>query len=132
MSIKEHQVVRRGNNILLGISVGNAVLDILTSQAQLQECLKLLKDPLGPLKLERTTMGAFGCYPVSLDVDKRGTASIFVDGPYFESTRSQSAAIWVGKEDLERLLVEVLDNINESTSMQRSRDSYKTSLEPGE
>jgi hypothetical protein len=51
-------------------------------------------------------MGSFGCYSISLDVDKDGTASIFVDGPYFEPTRNQSAAIWVGKEELRRLLVE--------------------------
>ena len=51
-------------------------------------------------------MGTFGCYPVSLDVDKDGTASIFIESPNFEPTRSQSAAIWLAKEELQRLLLE--------------------------
>ena len=108
MSIKEHHIVRQGSSILLGISLGNAVLDIVTSDAQLQECLKLLQEPHGASRLERTEMGSFACYSVSLDVDKDGTASIFVDGPYIEPTRNQSAAIWLGREELRGLLTDAL------------------------
>jgi len=108
MRIKEYQILRKGNSILLGISLGNAVLDIQTSKAQLQECFKLLQDPDGASRLERTEMGNFGCYSVSLDVDKDGTVSLFVEGPEFEPHRSQSAAIWLLKEELRGLLSEAL------------------------
>lgn len=106
MSIKEHEILRKGSSILLGIALDDAVLDIETNETHLRECLKLLQDPHAASRLERTAMGTFGCYPVSLDVDTHGTASIFVEGPNFESTRSQSAAIWLTKEELQRLLLE--------------------------
>jgi hypothetical protein len=93
MSIKEREILRKRSSILLGIALENAVLDIETNEAQLPECLKLLQDPQGAGRPQRTEMGTLGCYSVSLDVGKDGTASIFVEGPYFEPTRSQSAAI---------------------------------------
>jgi hypothetical protein len=108
MSIKEYEILRKDNRILLSIALEDAVLDIETNETQLQEGL-LLRDPHGASRLERTVMGTLGCYPVSLDVDREGTASIFIDGPNFEPTRSQSAAIWLRKEELQRLLLEALE-----------------------
>jgi hypothetical protein len=114
MSIKEHEILRKGSSILLGIALENAVLDIETNETQLRECLKLLQDPHRASRSERTMMGTFGCYSVSLDVDKDCTASIFIEDPYFEPTRSQSAAIWLTKTELQRLLLEALEGASTS------------------
>ena len=104
--IKTHQILRKNNSILIGIALDNAVLDIVTSETQLRDCLKLLQERhRGSV---RPQIGTFGTYAVALNIDNDNTVSLFVDGPYFEPTRSQSAAIWLGKEDLRRLLVEAL------------------------
>jgi hypothetical protein len=109
MSIKQHEILRQDSNVLLGISLGNAVLDILTTESQLRECLKLLQDPNGASRLEETKMGTFGCYSVLLSLDKDGTASIFVDGPYFDPARGQTAGIVLPKEELEGLVLETME-----------------------
>jgi hypothetical protein len=105
--IKTHQILRKNNSILIGIALDNAVLDVVTSETQLRECLKLLQER--HRGSARPQMGTFGSYAVALNVDNDDTVSLFVDGPNFEPTRSQSAAIWLGKEDLRRLLVEALE-----------------------
>jgi hypothetical protein len=104
--MKTHQVMRKGTSVLLGIALENAVLDVVTTESQLGECLKLLKGQHRAHVF--TQMGTFGNYAVTLNVDDGDTVSIFVDGPWFEPTRSQSAAIWLAKEDLRRLLMEAI------------------------
>lgn len=103
---KSHQIVRTDKGIILGIALENAVLDIFTSDAQLQKCLKLLEEP--HRGLVSTTIGTFGIYSVTLNLHHDDTVSIFVDGPDFDQSRSQSAGIWLGKEDLQRLLMEAV------------------------
>jgi hypothetical protein len=104
--IKTKQVLRKGTSILLGIGLDNAVLDVLTNDVQLQECLQVLQEPAAGLTSVR--MGTFGIYPVTLNLHPDDTVSIFIDGPDFDKCRSQSAAIWPGKEDLRRMLVEAV------------------------
>jgi len=111
MTIIEHHVVRKGSILLLGIAVDNAVLDIVTSEAELRECLRLLRQPCRALV--RPRIGTFGIYSVALNLEDDRTASIFVDGPDFEQYRTQSAAIWLGKAELCRVLEEVLE-VNEN------------------
>ena len=111
--ITEQDVRRKGTSILLGIAVGNAVLDILTSDGQLETCLKLLEVPHGGLVY--THMGTFGVYPVTLNLHDDGSVSIFIDGPEFDQTRTQCSAIWPGKDELRRLLGEVLEGSRAQT-----------------
>jgi hypothetical protein len=110
--IRTHQILRKDNSILIGIALDNAVLDIVTTEAQLRECLKLLQERhRGSV---RPQLGTFGSYPVALNVDNEDTVSLFVDGPYFQPTRSQSAAIWLGKDDLRQLLTEAVQGLASS------------------
>lgn len=106
MAIKEHQILRKGSRILLGIALDNAVLDIVTSDAELQECLQILQQP--QQASVRLRMGTFGNYAVSLNIDSGDTVSIFVDGPDFDHYRCQSAAIWLTKDELLNLLSRIL------------------------
>ncbi|SRR6266849_2892546 len=105
----EHQILRKGTSILLGIALDNAVLDIVTDVPLLENCLKLLRDP--HRGLASTNIGTFGIYPVTLNLHSDHTVSIFVDGPDFEASRSQSSGIFPQKEDLERLLVKALEGV---------------------
>jgi hypothetical protein len=109
--ITEHDVRRNGGSILLGIAVGNAVLDVVSTEGLLQECLNLLETP--HRGLVDTRMGTFGAYPVSLNLHHDESVSIFIDGPDFESSRNQSAGIYLEKGELRRLLVEVLQGSKE-------------------
>jgi hypothetical protein len=105
--IKTHQVLRKGTSILLGIGLDNAVLDVMTSESQLRECLKLLQEPHRALVY--TQMGTFGNYAVTLNVDNGDTVTVMIDGPNFDPCRTQSAGIWLAREDFQRLLVEALE-----------------------
>jgi len=104
--IAGHDVRRNGSSILLGIAVGNAVVDVVANEGLLHECLNLLETP--HRGLVDTNMGTFGTYPVSLNLHHDDSVSIFIDGPDFELSRNQSAGIYLGKDELRRLLVEVL------------------------
>jgi hypothetical protein len=115
MSIREYQILRKGSRILLGIALEDGLLDIETNEIRLRDCLSLLQNPHGASLLEPTVMGSFGCYPVTLQVKKDGETWIFIDGPYFEPTRSQSAAIWLRKEELQRVLLEAWEAASSSS-----------------
>jgi hypothetical protein len=104
--IKDHQILRKEQGIILGIALENAVLDILTSDAQLHKCLKVLREPHAGLV--SVSIGTFGIYPVTLSLHHDDGVSLFIDGPDFYKSRSQSAGIWLGKEDLQRLLIEAV------------------------
>lgn len=98
--------MRKDDGIALGIALENAVLDILTSDEQLRKCLQVLRDP--HVGLVSVSMGAFGIYPVTLNLHHDDGVSIFIDGPDLEKGRCQSAAIYLAKEDLRRLLIEAV------------------------
>ena len=104
--ITDWQIERRDEEMLLGIAVEHAVLDIVTHRGLLTTCLAMLESPhVGHVD---TRMGQFGDFPVTLNLHHDDTVSIFVDGPDFTSPRNQSAAIWVEKDRLEEILREVL------------------------
>lgn len=104
--ITVQQVLRRGDNVLLGIGLENAVLDVLTNDRQLEACLQELRKPYRGLI--SVTLGTFGIYPITLNLHNDDSTSIFIDGPEFDECRTQSAAIWLQKDELEQLLVEAL------------------------
>jgi hypothetical protein len=93
--ITEQDVRRKGTSILLGIAVENAVLDVLTNERLLQECLKLLDEPYRGLVY--TNIGTFGNFPVTMSLGNDDSAIIMIDGPEFEQPREQCSAIYVGK-----------------------------------
>ncbi len=102
----DHYIWRNGANIVLGIALENAVIDVLTDVPQLERCLQLLREP--HVGLVDTRMGTFGDCVVTLNFSADDIVAIVIDGPYYERSRNQSSGIWPDKEDLERLLVEAL------------------------
>ncbi len=104
--ITDWQVERQGDALILGIAIEHAVLDVLTNCTLLASCLAMLETP--HTGLINTHMGQFGVHPVSLSLHYDETVSIFIDGPYFSSSRIQSAAIWVDKEKLRSILHDVI------------------------
>jgi len=100
------QVQRKAEAVILGLAVGHAHLDVVTTHALLASCLRLLKAAHTGLVEDR--MGQFGDFPVTLNIHHDDAVSIFIDGPDFGPSRCQSAAIWVDKGQLEGILEEVL------------------------
>jgi hypothetical protein len=103
--ITDHQVERREGRILLGIAVENAVLDILTDDAQLQACVELLDKP--HIGMVTAQMGTFGGFTVATTLFSDDTVAILIDGPAFTQSRTQTAGIYVTKDELKRLLADV-------------------------
>ena len=103
--IKDYQVKRNGDQILLGIAVQDAVLDIVTNPSLLQNCQALLTQP--HQGLVDTAMGKFGDFQITLNLDADDAVSIFIDGPDFDQGRVQSSAIWPDK----KALVEIIEAI---------------------
>lgn len=100
--IHDFDIRRRGAAILVGIAVNQAVLDFETNEETLRESLAFLDLPhRGAIDMR---IGKFGDFPVTLNVHHDDSLSIFVDGPEFDETRSQSAALWLTKEDLRRVI----------------------------
>jgi hypothetical protein len=104
--ITDWQIQRRGEGLILGIAVQDAVLDVVSDPSLLASCLAMLESPHHDLA--HTCMGHFGKFPVMLNLHNDETVSIFIHGPDFESGRCQSAAIWVGKQRLRDILAEVI------------------------
>lgn len=104
--IKDYQVQRNGDQIILGIAVQDAVLDIVTTLSLLQNCQALLTQP--HQGLVNTAMGKFGNFQVTLNLDADDAVSIFIDGPDFSQGRVQSSAIWPDKESLLKLIEAIL------------------------
>jgi len=102
----EWQVQSNELGILLGLAINAAVLDVLTDRETLAICLKALSSQHHGLV--SVSMGKFGGHPVTLNLHPDGSTSIFVDGHAFNSTRSQSAAIWVGKSELVSIIQKVV------------------------
>jgi hypothetical protein len=104
--IREFDIRRRGDAILVGIAVEHAVLDFETTEGTLRECLVFLgKAHCGLIDMR---VGSFGDFPVRLNVHHDDSLSICLDGPYFEPTRSQCAILELSKEDLRQVINAVL------------------------
>lgn len=106
--ITDYQVQRKGKTVILGIAVRDAVMDIVTNENLMQQCLQLLDNP--HRGLVNAQMGQFGDFAVTLNLHDDDSVSIFVDGPEFDGSRTQSAVIWVGKKELQQLLLDVLSS----------------------
>ncbi len=100
--IREYDIRRRGDAILVGIAVEHAVLDFETTEGLLRECLAFLDAP--HVGLADIRIGTFGPFPVRLNVHGDGSLSIFVDGPPFEPPRELCAAVWLTEQDLRRVI----------------------------
>jgi hypothetical protein len=100
--ITEWNIEQDGDRLLLGLSVGSAVLDILTSTDLLHGCIKFLESAM-PDALD-VEMGSFGHYPVRLNRHADDSTSIFVDGPDFLAHRNQSAGVYLEKDELLTIL----------------------------
>ena len=105
--ITTYQVLRENDSILMGIGFENAVLDMVTSEAQLRECLQMLEERHNGWA--RRQVGTFGGYRVTCNLGDDDVVTILVDGPSFVSARRQSAVLWVSKDDWRRLLMEALE-----------------------
>ena len=111
--ITDHQAQRKGDEIILGLAVPNAVMDIVTTVQLLGDCLRLLTKP--HQGLVHTTIGRFGIFPVTLNLDNHDTVSIFIDGPDFDQGRVQSSAIWPDKKSLYKIVKTILENGQQPT-----------------
>lgn len=105
--ITDWQVQQRGEAIILGIAVGCAHLDVVTTRDLIFSCVKMLESPHDGLV--DTRMGQFGELPISLNLHHDDSVSIFIDGPDFDAGRCQSAAIWVEKDRLAAILKQVIN-----------------------
>lgn len=105
--IREFDIRRRGEAILVGIAVEQAVLDFETTEGTLRVCLAFLdKSHRGMIDMP---IGKFGNLEVRLIIYHDESLSICLDGPEFELTRSQCAGIWLSKEDLRNVITAALD-----------------------
>ena len=109
-TITAHDIRYRNADTLVGIAVENAVLDIVTNDALMRACLKVLSEPQAGLVSPQ--LGTFGPYAVTLNVQSDDTVSVFIDGPEFDPSREQCSAIWLGKEELRKLLTHALEGRN--------------------
>ena len=115
--MSDWQVSRHGERILLGLAVPGAVLDVFTDEDRMRQALQLLETPQD-CHVD-VVIGAFGPFPITLNVHRSGEVSLFVDGPTIEPSREvdgafdagrvKSAAIWVDREWLSRVIREALE-----------------------
>lgn len=110
------QIQVNDSKILLGFSVGVAVLDVETNDAMLENCQKLIANHDG--RACDVAMGVFGPFPVTLNVHPDGTLSVFIDGPDFTNGRCQSAAIWPDRKDF----VEAIAEARKAVQLSRDLD----------
>ncbi|MBE7467380.1 MAG: hypothetical protein HS116_28235 [Planctomycetes bacterium] len=104
----DYQVQREGENTLIGIGIPHAVLDIKTNQTLLLTCLDAI-NTFDRSRTVSTTFGSFGDYPITLNLSAEGQASIFIDRPWFQPDRVQSAAIWLPISDLKAIIEKALE-----------------------
>ena len=99
------QIQYRGKELILGIAFGHATLDIVSDTFTLMQCLEMLEAPHRGLVHMR--MGKFGPFTVELNLHQDDSVSIFIDGPEFDSERTQSAAVWAEKKQLCDIFCEI-------------------------
>ena len=104
--IEPHQVQVKGEEILLGVCIENAIMDIRTNKNILENCLSIIYGHSAGLA--SVQIGNFGSFEVTLNLYSEGKASIFIDGPDFDHDRVQSSAIWIEKDNLKDLISNVL------------------------
>ena len=95
--IKELDIRRRGDSILIGIAVESAILDFETTETLLRNALKVLDTARAGA--DWTKVGVFGELPVTLYIASNDSVSIVIDGPEFEPNRSISAMMILTKTD---------------------------------
>jgi hypothetical protein len=100
--IREYDIRRRADAILIGIALEHAVLDFQTTEGLLRDCSTFLDAPHSGLV--HMGIGTFGPFRVTLNMHHDDSLSIFVDGPSFEPQRELCAAIWLTKQDLQRVI----------------------------
>ena len=100
--IREYDIRRRADAILIGIALEHAVLDFETTEGLLRDCLAFLDAP--HRDIVHVGIGKFGPFPVTLNMHQDDSLSIFVDGPSFEPQRELCAAIWVTKQDFQGVI----------------------------
>lgn len=108
--ICNYDIRRQPDSILIGIALENAVLDFVTTDELLQECLSFVDTPhRGSADL---SIGSFGPFGVTLNKGDDDQLSIFIDGPSFEPTRELCAAIWSSKDELRKVVKAALSGSN--------------------
>lgn len=106
--IKDWQLQTDGDRLILGIATESSHIDIMSDRSLLRAGMDLLgKQHQG---LIDCVIGHFGDFNVRLNVHHDDAASVFIDGPDFNESRCQSAAIYVNKDELQNIFVEVLSN----------------------
>ncbi len=104
--IKDYQVQHKGEEIILGLALENAVMDIVTNMSQLKNCLDILSEPQD--SFINCPIGKFGNFQITMNLHHDDTVSIFVDGPSFKEDRVQSFSIWPEKESLKRIIESII------------------------
>ena len=104
--LQEYYIQRRGEAILLKMAVESAVLDVVTDEKLLHESLAALD--ASHHGLVDVPFGRFGPFGVRLNIHSDDSLSIFADGPEFDPPMEQSAAIWISKEEIRRVINDAL------------------------
>ena len=100
--IKEMDIRRRGDAILVGIAIESAILDFETTETLLRTALEMLDRPRKGADWMK--IGVFGEFPVTLHLASGDSLSIVIDGPYFESNRSVCAMIHLNKSEFREVV----------------------------
>ena len=98
---------RSDGELLLGLSIAGAILDVQSDRQTIAACLRSLETPSDDLR--DCSIGRFGPFDVRLNHNAGDRVSIFVNGPDFTEGRCQSMAVWLDKEQL----CSILRSINE-------------------
>src|SRR6218665_3186875 len=109
--ITQHYITKVGSKIVLSIAFESAVLDIVSSEAEIQACLQLLDEQHGSSVREK--LGSFGIYAIAMNLGRDDSASIFIDGPLYDDACNQSAGFIVDQTQLKRILALTLLNPSE-------------------
>ncbi|MCX5661361.1 MAG: hypothetical protein NTW19_16900 [Planctomycetota bacterium] len=97
--IEHFQITGDKSRFMVGFACGNAHIQIVSNEALLMACHKLFQSWTN--KVVDSQLGHFGDHPITLNLHRDGTASIFIDGPDFVRGACQTAAIYLAKEDLQ-------------------------------
>jgi hypothetical protein len=108
-AITDRDIRYENNRILLSIALQESVLDIDSDLSALQAAITFLHQTSEELRT--MTLGSFGIYPISLVSLSSEQVCIFVDGPNFQKSKTQSAGVYFWKDErfeLESLFLEAI------------------------